>query len=52
LPQGGIDLEEIEKKLILQALEQAKGNKTKAAKLLKLSPPTLYYRLEKYGLKD
>ena len=27
-----------------------RGNKTKAARLLRLSPPTLYYRLEKYGL--
>jgi DNA-binding NtrC family response regulator len=49
LPLGGVDLEEIEKKLMLQALERTKWNKTKAAKLLNLSPPTFYYRLEKYG---
>jgi two-component system NtrC family response regulator len=46
----GIDLEELEKRLILQALELAHGNKAKAARLLRLSPPTLYYRLEKYGI--
>lgn len=46
----GIDLEALEKHLIQQALKIAKGNKTKAAKLLNLSPPTLYYRIEKYGL--
>ena len=50
LTERGIDLEEVEKKLILQAMKMAKGNKTKAAKLLNLSPPTLYYRLEKYGI--
>jgi two-component system response regulator AtoC len=50
LSPEGVDLEELEKDLILQALRVANGNKTKAAKLLKLSPPTLYYRLEKYGL--
>ncbi len=51
LPEEGIDLEEVEKKLMLQALQAAKWNKTKAAKLLNLTPPTFYYRLEKYGLK-
>lgn len=50
LPYGGIDLEELEKKLMVQALERSKWNKTKAAKLLNLSTPTFYYRLEKYGL--
>ena len=51
LPEEGIDLEEVEKNFIKQALELAKYNKTKAAKLLRLSPPTLYYRLQKYGIK-
>jgi DNA-binding NtrC family response regulator len=50
LTPKGIDLEELEKRLILQALELANGNKAKAARLLRLSPPTLYYRLEKYGI--
>jgi two-component system, NtrC family, response regulator AtoC len=50
IPEGGIDLEEVEKGLILQALRLSNGNKTKAAKLLNLTPPTLYYRLEKFGL--
>ncbi|MDQ7065657.1 MAG: sigma-54 dependent transcriptional regulator [candidate division KSB1 bacterium] len=51
LPEEGIDLEEVEKNFIKQALELAKYNKTKAARLLRLSPPTLYYRLQKYGFK-
>ncbi|MCH7675703.1 sigma-54-dependent Fis family transcriptional regulator, partial [candidate division KSB1 bacterium] len=51
LPETGLPLEEVEKSLLLQALELAKYNKTKAAKLLNLTPPAFYYRLEKYGLK-
>jgi DNA-binding NtrC family response regulator len=50
LPETGIDLEQTEKQFIIQALRITNGNKTKAAKLLNLSPPTLYYRLEKFGL--
>jgi len=52
LPDHGIDFEEMEKSLLLQALKKAKWNKTRAAKLLHLSPPTFYYRLEKYGLNE
>ena len=50
LPEEGVDLEELEKSLIRQALELAHGNKTRAARLLNMSPPTFYYRLEKYGM--
>jgi transcriptional regulator with PAS, ATPase and Fis domain len=50
LPETGISLEEVEKSLIEQALKLAKHNKTKAAKLLHLTLPTFYYRLQKYGL--
>lgn len=50
LSEHGMDLEALEKNLIRQALEIAHGNKTRAAKLLNMSPPTFYYRLEKYGL--
>jgi len=53
LSERGLDalLEDTEKKLLLEALKLAKGNKTQAAKLLKLSLPAFYYRLEKHGLK-
>lgn len=50
LTESGLDLEGIEKSLLRQALERANGNKTKAAKLLRLTPPTFYYRLKKYGV--
>ena len=55
LDSGQIRLEEhlgeIEKKAILQALEQTKHNKTAAAKLLGLSFRALRYRLKKLGLE-
>ncbi|MDO8672402.1 MAG: sigma-54 dependent transcriptional regulator [Dehalococcoidia bacterium] len=50
LPREGVSLENVERGLIVQALEQSHGNKTKAAELLGLSRHTLLYRLEKYGL--
>jgi len=51
LPDGGIDLEEVVKNLILQAMERTRGNMAKAARLLGISKPTLVYRLQKFGLK-
>jgi DNA-binding NtrC family response regulator len=50
LPQGGIVLDEIEKQLILQALEQAHHNKVQAGKLLGLSRTQLRTRMKNYGL--
>ena len=50
LPAEGVDLEEVERALIAQALEAARGNKTRAARLLRLTRDTLRYRLEKYGI--
>ncbi|MBN1478830.1 sigma 54-interacting transcriptional regulator [candidate division KSB1 bacterium] len=50
LPTGGLSLYELEKKLLLQALERSDGNQTKAAKLLGLSLDTFRYRLKKYNL--
>jgi DNA-binding NtrC family response regulator len=47
IPEGGIDLEAVERSLILKALEKAGGNVTRAARLLGLSRRTLQYRLEK-----
>ena len=41
----------LERDLIRQALERAKGNRTQAAALLGLSRDTLRYRLEKYELE-
>lgn len=43
-------LEDIEKDAILEALKTAGGNKSKAARLLKLNRRTLYSKLEKFGI--
>jgi transcriptional regulator with PAS, ATPase and Fis domain len=42
--------EQAERESILQALEQAGGNKTKAAQLLGIDRSRLYSRLKKYGM--
>jgi len=51
LPDEGISLEDLEKKLIIKALERHKGNQTRAAEYLDITRPTLIYRMEKYGIK-
>jgi transcriptional regulator with PAS, ATPase and Fis domain len=50
LTPTGLSLDQLNKKLIEQALQMAHGNKSKAAKLLGISRPTMIYRLEKYGI--
>jgi DNA-binding NtrC family response regulator len=52
LPEEGIDLDALEKDLILQALEMSQGNKAHAARLLGLTRATLLYRIEKHELLD
>lgn len=52
IPDEGISLEELEKRLILKAMEKSNGVITKAAKLLGISFRTLQYRLEKFNLKN
>ncbi len=53
LSTGCIDAtrEKIEKELIEKALRTTNRNRTKAAKLLELSPRNLYYRMVKYEIK-
>jgi DNA-binding NtrC family response regulator len=51
LPAAGINFEEVERGLIMQAMERTDHNITKAAKLLGLTFRTLQYRLEKFGIK-
>jgi DNA-binding NtrC family response regulator len=51
LPDDGLSLEELEKDLIIKALDKHKGNQTRAAEYLRITRPTLIYRMEKYGLK-
>ncbi len=50
LPAGGTSLYEVERELIRQALEQSRGNKTTAARLLRITRDTLRYKVKKYKL--
>jgi two-component system, NtrC family, response regulator AtoC len=48
---GGIALDEVERQLIVAALQATKWNRTRAALLLGISKETLRYRMEKYQLR-
>ncbi|MBU0943525.1 MAG: sigma-54 dependent transcriptional regulator [Proteobacteria bacterium] len=50
LPPGGVSLEAVEKTLIEQALSQAEGNRSQAARLLQIPRHVLIYRLEKFAI--
>jgi DNA-binding NtrC family response regulator len=49
LPPEGIDIEEVEKELIHQALESSDWNQSKAAKKLNLGSDAFRYRMKKFG---
>jgi DNA-binding NtrC family response regulator len=49
LPPTGVDLEEVEKEFIRQALEMNQGNQTRAAEALGLTRDALRYRMKKFG---
>ncbi|MEK7742849.1 MAG: helix-turn-helix domain-containing protein, partial [Elusimicrobiota bacterium] len=51
LPEGGLELEEMEKELVRQALERTGGNQQQAGRLLGISRDALRRRIEKFGLK-
>ena len=48
--EDGLVLDDVEKKLIAEAMERASGNQSKAARLLGVSRDTLRYRLKKHGM--
>ncbi|MGE3344050.1 MAG: sigma-54-dependent transcriptional regulator [Vicinamibacterales bacterium] len=50
LPANGVNLEDVERSLVVQALDRAGGNQTKAATLLGLHRDQIRYRIEKFGL--
>ena len=50
LPPQGVKLEQLERDLVVQALERAGGNQTRAAALLGLNRDQIRYRIEKFGL--
>ena len=49
LPPEGVDIEEVEKELIRQALEITDWNQSKAAKKLSLGIDAFRYRMKKFG---
>ncbi len=49
IPDEGINLEEVEKKLIQRAIEKAGGNKSRAARLLGITRRKLYSMMERFG---
>ncbi len=49
LPAEGIDIEEVERELIRQALEITEWNQSKAAKKLNLGIDAFRYRMKKFG---
>ena len=51
LPENGISMEEVEKKLIREALTRTDGHRQKASRLLGMTYKTFQYRLKKYGIK-
>jgi two-component system, NtrC family, response regulator len=51
LPDGGVSLEEIEKELLLAALDKHDWNQTRAAAYLDITRSTLLYRMQKFGLE-
>jgi DNA-binding NtrC family response regulator len=50
LPPDGISLREVERELVIQALERARGNQTRAAQLLGLTRDQVRYRIAKFQL--
>jgi transcriptional regulator with GAF, ATPase, and Fis domain len=50
IPPTGLDLQGLEKELLREAIVQAKGNLSRAARLLGLSRDTLRYRAKKHDL--
>jgi two-component system response regulator AtoC len=51
LPAGGIDLEQLERSLVVQALERSGWNQTRAAALLGVNRDQIRYRIEKFKLE-
>jgi DNA-binding NtrC family response regulator len=52
LPEGGVNLEALERTLVEKSLARARGNRSQAARLLGLTRSQLYTRLRRYGLGE
>jgi len=52
IPEGGTSLEKVEEELVRQSLLMARGNQTRAAKLLDISRDALRYKMKKFHLQE
>ena len=50
LPDDGYSLEQLEREVVVQALERNGWNQTAAARFLRIPRHTLIYRMEKYEI--
>ena len=50
LPPEGLNLDELERDMLRQALERADGNRSQAARLLGMKRDQIRYRIQKFGL--
>jgi len=50
IPAKGFKFDELEKDIVLQALDRTNGNQTKAGELLGMTRDQIHYRMEKFGL--
>ena len=48
---AGLNLDDMERNAILQALAQTHGNKKKAAQILGIQRPTLYNKMKRYAIE-
>ena len=51
LPPEGVNLEDVERQLLVQALERTSWNQTHAGHLLHINRDQVRYRIEKFGLR-
>jgi DNA-binding NtrC family response regulator len=47
----GMSLADLERRLLVQALERCGGNQTQAARLLRITRDTLRYKMKKFNLR-
>jgi two-component system response regulator HydG len=50
--RAGMTVEEAERQLIVQALKETNGNRTKAAQKIGISRRTLHRKLKEFGLEN
>ena len=50
IPPEGLSLKNVEKDLVIKALQMVNGNQTRAARLLGISRDALRYKMQKFGL--